>query len=342
MNHFIVDGRYKDILQYHGINVSEVLRKAELPRDILNHKTVTMKEAQYYRFLDSIQAVSNVSGLAVKLSTSEKIEQFSPPIFAAFCSKNGLSCIQRLSRYKKLIGPMRMEVKETPDTVTVSYLAEDETLQLSKFVAESEISFLVNILRRATKEAIIPLKVTTQIELTDSVLAEFVGITPVLGQENSILFSLADMQKPFISHDEGLWGYFEPELNRRLADLDVDDSVSARVRAALTELLPTGMCGIDEVAAELGLSRRTLQRKLSEEHTTFQKQLNSTREMLARHYILNTELSTGDIAFLLGYAELNSFLRAFAIWTGKTVTEFRQREQHSFIKPSTNRPQNTA
>ncbi|MGN0159910.1 MAG: hypothetical protein ACI4AQ_00795 [Lachnospiraceae bacterium] len=54
MNHFILDGRYKDILEYHGINASEVLRKAMLPGDILNHKTITMKEEQYYRFLDAI------------------------------------------------------------------------------------------------------------------------------------------------------------------------------------------------------------------------------------------------------------------------------------------------
>lgn len=44
MNRFIVDGRYKDIIEYHGIDVSEVLKKAKLPGDILNHKTITMKE----------------------------------------------------------------------------------------------------------------------------------------------------------------------------------------------------------------------------------------------------------------------------------------------------------
>ena len=131
------------------------------------------------------------------------------------------------------------------------------------------------------------------------------------------------MDIPFISFDEGMWDYFEPELNRRLADLDVDDSVSARVRAALTELLPAGVCSVEDVASELGLSKRTLQRKLSEEHTTFQKQLNNTRELLALHYIRNTDMSANDIAFLLGYAELNSFLRAFTVWTGKSISAFR-------------------
>ena len=54
---------------------------------------------------------------------------------------------------------------------------------------------------------------------------------------------------------------------------------------------------------------------MSEENTTFQQQLNNTREMLAIHYLRNTDISTNDIAFLLGYQEINSFLRAFTIWT---------------------------
>jgi len=325
VNHFIVDGRYKDILEYHGIDASEVLRKAMLPRDILNHQTITMKEEQYYRFLDAIETASGIPGMAVKLSTSQSIERFSPPIFAAFCSKNARLCIERLAHYKKLIGPMKFEITEKEDTLTVAFLPGDPELGLPRFVAESEISFLLNIIRRATKKEIVPVQVCTAMDLDDDLLQEFVGIAIERGDVNKIVFHSSDMDVPFISFDDNMWNYFEPELNRRLTDLDVDDSFSARVRAALTELLPAGICGIEDVAEELGLSKRTLQRKLSEENTTFQKQLNNTREVLALHYINNTDMTTNDIAFLLGYAELNSFLRAFSIWTGKSVSEYRER-----------------
>lgn len=47
--------------------------------------------------------------------------------------------------------------------------------------------------------------------------------------------------------------------------------------------------------------------------------------MLALHYIRNTDISTNDIAYLLGYQELNSFLRAFAVWTGMSVSEYKKR-----------------
>ena len=160
--------------------------------------------------------------------------------------------------------------------------------------------------------------------VTDKAFLDFLGVPVDGGIKNEITFAMADLEKPFISYDEAMWDYFEPELSKRLAELEVDDSTAARVRSALTELLPGGACGIEDVAERLGLTRRTLQRKLSEENTTFQKQLNSTREMLAIHYIRNTDMTTNDIAYLLGYNELNSFLRAFTIWTGVGISEYKK------------------
>ena len=122
-----------------------------------------------------------------------------------------------------------------------------------------------------------------------------------------------------------MWDYFKPELTKRLSELSVDDSTSARVRSILTELLPNGEFTIDDVAKKLGYSKQTLQRKLSSENTTFQKQLNSTREVLALNYLQNTDMTTSDIAYLLGYQEFNSFLRAFSIWKGMSIIEYREK-----------------
>ncbi len=145
------------------------------------------------------------------------------------------------------------------------------------------------------------------------------------GNENTLYFEAVDMEKPFVSFNEGMWDFFEPELQKRIYEMEKDDTFAAKVRSALTELLPGGRGTVDDVANKLGISKRTLQRKLTEEDTSFQKQLNGVRELLAKHYIKNTDMSTDDIAFLLGYQELNSFLRAFSIWTGMSVSEYRKR-----------------
>lgn len=187
----------------------------------------------------------------------------------------------------------------------------------------------MGIIRKATKEEINPLAVKMKKPVREDAFTEFIGVPATQADFNSITFRDVDSEKPFISYDEAMWDYFEPELSRRLAELGVDDSTGTRVRSALMELMPGGAYTIDDVAAKIGLSKRTLQRKLSEENTTFQKQLNSTREMLALHYIRNTDMTTNDIAYLLGYQELNSFLRAFTSWTGISITEYKKQMQES-------------
>jgi AraC-like DNA-binding protein len=324
MNHFIIDGRYEDLLKYYGIDMHAVLKKAQLPEDIFRHKTITMKEEEYYRFLSAVSVLSEDPALPVQMATMNQIESFSPPIFASWCSRNGEICIERLARYKKLIGPMSFLITKDEQTETVALVPGDEGLMLPSFLVQSEFSFLIGMIQRATHEKICPLRIRMQELPKEDAFASFAGVTPEQSEQNAITFSARDLQEPFISFNDAMWSYFEPELAKRLTDLDVDDSVSARVRSALTELLPGGAGTIEDVAEKLGLSRRTLQRKLAEEKTTFKKQLNSTREILAIHYIRNTDLSTNDMAYLLGYAELNSFLRAFSVWTGKSLTEYKK------------------
>lgn len=69
-----------------------------------------------------------------------------------------------------------------------------------------------------------------------------------------------------------------------------------------------------------------MQRKLQAEHTTFRQQLNHTRKLLAKHYLKNTTLTIDEIAYLLDYQEVNSFQRAFILWTGQNISAYRQKK----------------
>lgn len=325
MQHFIIDGRYKELLQSFGIHVQEVLRKAQIPEDIFSRPTIAMEEEAYYRFLETVGDMVNDPKLPVLLSTTDRIESFSPPIFAAWCSKNGNICIDRLARYKPLIGPMSFALTEDGTTKTIELKAGKPDLTIPSFLVQSEFAFVTGIIRKATQESICPVQVEMTAPPEDPFFSDYLQIPVQKGKTNRITFQKLDLEKPFISANDAMWSYFQPELAKRLSDLEMDDSTSARVRSALSELLPGGMFGIEDVAKKLGVSKRTLQRKLSEENTTFQKQLNSTRETLALHYVTNTDMHISDIAYLLGYAETNSFLRAFSVWTGTSPVKYRKK-----------------
>ena len=324
MKRFVLDGRYKELLQAHGIDVAAVLNRARLPADALNYRNPKMTEEDYYRFIQAVADLSDDDMMSGNLARTDRIESFSPPIFASYCAKNGRACIERLARYKRLIGPVQFVVSKDDKITTVEIIGQNPALTLPAFLVAAEFAFLTNLIRRSTGENIDPVFAEMKRLPSGHKLAEFLNAAIVQGGRDAIRFRNADLARPFNSYDEGMWSYFEPELSKRLEELDIDDSVSARVRRALSELLPEGKCGIEDAAEMLGLPRRTLQRKLSEEKTTFQKQLNSVRETLAVHYIRNTEMTSIDIAFLLGYAELNSFLRAFSVWTGMSISEYKK------------------
>ena len=261
---------------------------------------------------------------ALALATGEGLEQFSPPIFAAFCSPDGRTCVERLARYKKLVGPLSFIASEDADTLTVE-MADSSGLAVPGFLAMCESAFLVSIIRRATKEEISPVSASMAEPPDGDAFPGYLGCPVSHEPRNALVFRADDMRVPFITRNDAMWGYFEPEMARRLSELDADGTFSARVRSALIEMLPAGMSDADEAARKLGVSRRTMQRRLTEEGTTFQAQLNHTRELLAKHYLGNSEMRTDEIAYLLGYAELNSFLRAFNVWTGTSPSEYRSR-----------------
>lgn len=100
-------------------------------------------------------------------------------------------------------------------------------------------------------------------------------------------------------------------------------TTAKRVRAALLEGLPSGLATMEDVARKLALSKRTLQRRIEAEGTSYQQILKETRQALAQHYLENTALPAAEISFLLGFDEPNSFYRAFRTWTGRTPESVR-------------------
>lgn len=324
MKNFVLDGRYEELLTHYNLNVEEALKKADLPEDTFKKMHPTMNEQEYYNFLETIGSQIEDEFTPIKIATTNQIESFSPPIFAAYCSKNGHTFIKRLAKYKKLIGPLTFKVSQDENTTSITLTPSDSKYVLPQFIVLTEFAFLVGLMRQTTKANISPQQITTTFTENNLEITNFFDSQFKKSDKNTIVFSNKDLDLNFISYNQAMWDYFKPELTKRLSELDVDESMSSRVRSALVELLPSGEFTIDDVAEKLGYSKRTLQRKLSSEKTTFQKQLNSTREMLAINYLKNTEMTTNDIAYLLGYQELNSFLRAFTIWKGMSISEYKK------------------
>ena len=322
MKHFPLDKNYAIFLDKYRISMNEVLKKSNLPLDLFARVNPSVTCEEYYRFMKAIDDVVANRKLPIYLATTENIESITPSIFAAYCSANAKECVKRIAKYKALVGAIVFEIIEDANYIKVNIHGE-ENIELPEIIVGIEMVLLVNLIRKATKRKIIPQKVMAKQFFSNPEYEKFLGIKAEKSEVNSIAFSKRDAEIPFVTRNESMWNFFEPELRKGLNEMDIDDSFSTRVRSILVELLPAGKSTIDDVANALAISKRTLQRKLKQEDTTFQKQLNHTRELLAKNYIKNTQFSSEDIAYLLGYQDLNSFFRAFSVWTGKSVTQYK-------------------
>ena len=101
-------------------------------------------------------------------------------------------------------------------------------------------------------------------------------------------------------------------------------SLGLNVENAIAVLLPHGKAQSSEVARNLGMSQRTLARRLAAEGLTFAEVLRRLRSDLAEHHLTEKDLSISKIAWLLGYQDVSAFTNAFKRWTGKTPREARQ------------------
>jgi AraC-like DNA-binding protein len=110
-----------------------------------------------------------------------------------------------------------------------------------------------------------------------------------------------------------------------LAELPERDDPLQRARRELSSVLGEGEPSIQHVARKLGLTPRTLQRRLADSGYTFRKLVDEVREQAGRSYIERTQLSLIEITYLLGYSDPSAFNRAFRRWTGTTPAEHRQR-----------------
>ena len=95
------------------------------------------------------------------------------------------------------------------------------------------------------------------------------------------------------------------------------------VRELVIDRLAKGPLRIDDIARELGMSSKTLERRLGERGVTFSALLDEVRCELAKRYLGETDFRLEQVAYLIGYSEPAPLVRAFKRWTGTTPMKYR-------------------
>jgi AraC-like DNA-binding protein len=156
-------------------------------------------------------------------------------------------------------------------------------------------------------------------------MSRFVGTKVEFGADADEFSLNIESRELLLTHaDRYLNKLLLKDCEAALADRKEDVSeLRTRVENAIASLLPHGRVPVDIVARNLGMSRRTLARRLSDEGLNFTDILQRLRRDLAVRYLGDRKLHVSKIAWLLGFNEVSAFTHAFKRWTGKTPREMR-------------------
>ena len=303
--------------------MENILEKAGIP-NVLWTEEIQFSTEEYYLFLKEIDEVITDEQI-LAISNVDNLNMFIPSFFAALSSKNGLEGIKRLAKYKKLIGPVFLEIKEFEEIVQVQYFFEQREKELPRFAVLNEQLMLINLLNKGIGKRISPVSVTSPFEYGE-LLSKQINTTVNKGVQNEMIFSMKDLKKPFLTANNIMVEYLEPQLKQKLAEIEnqISETFTARVQKKLFQLIPGGQFSLENIAEEFGISTRTVQRNLAVENIKFNQIVKNVQKIMALNYLESKELSIDEIAYLVGYTETSSFYRAFKGWTGKTVLQYQK------------------
>lgn len=144
-----------------------------------------------------------------------------------------------------------------------------------------------------------------------------------------LVLDRAHLDLPLLQAEAGLHEILRRHAEALLSALPPLRSFGGKVRELLASKLSEGVPTLEDAAASLRMSPRSLQRRLTSEGTSFEGALQEVRRGLAFRYLEDPSMSLGEVAFLLGYSEPSAFHRAFTRWAGTTPGKWRSLQRGS-------------
>jgi len=313
-----------------GIDVEPLLKKAGLTAELMEDRAIRLPVQSQVRFLDLAAHALDDDFLGFHLARAFDPRQLGLLHYVLASSGRLDDAIRRAARYSTCAN----------EGVTLKYVEQNELTIVFRYVGvprhsdRQQIEFFVTAVVRACREltgrSMSPhsVRLVHRRNEDHSEFNAFMGTDVEFGADvDEIAFPTAIKDLPVVSADpylnEMLVAYCEEALARRPQR---HGAVQSAVENAIAPLLPHGGARMSEIARSLGMSQRTLARRLAVEGVTFAAILDRLRSDLARRHITDPELSISEIAWLLGYQEVSAFTHAFKRWTGRTPREMRAQQ----------------
>jgi AraC-like DNA-binding protein len=311
----------------NGVDVRPLLQQANLTQHQITNTDLRLGVHDQISFLNLVAKALQDDLLGFHLAQLPDLRELGFLYYVSASSENLGDALHQLTRYASIanegVSPKYFDGKDVG--ITFRYVGVSR--HLDRHQIEFFVTILIRLCRQLTGTRLVPkrIRLVHRRDGKYSELTDFLGSDVEFGaNKDEASFAQASKDMPVVSADHYLnrllIAYCEDALRRRPARRG---PFRSSVENAIVPLLPHGKARVDEVARRLGVSQRTLARRLSMERMSFSTVLERLKIDLADRYLADEGLSISQVAWLLGYQEVSSFTHAFKRWTSKTPRQAR-------------------
>ena len=312
-----------------GVPAESLYQAIKLNPAVLNDPDHRIAFAQVVALYEKGAELSGDDAFGLHIGEQVDPKAFDVLGYAVVNSPTLGEALDRMVRYNFIwTNGSSFAVERGPSLTRILYSYRDESIKERRHDAEMTLAAMAALGRMVTNSDMSPVRVTFQHDRPRDISEhERIFQCPVefKAAGNQYFLESSALELPIVKADPGLCVVLDRHAAELSARYPREDSLRERVRNLIKDELRGGNASIERVAKQVGMSARSLQRKLRAEGTSHQELLDEMRRDLAMRYLREPEMAVCEVAYLLGFSESSAFHRAFKRWTGITPNEFRKR-----------------
>ncbi|MBK9033145.1 MAG: AraC family transcriptional regulator [Myxococcales bacterium] len=317
------------LARYPGLSIDELMQRAGIGPEELVDPDAMLSLAGCMELLERAVVLTGDAALGLGFAAQLPWKDLGVLGYVVLNSPTVGAAFTHLGRYlaiQQTTGAATLDVG--PNLATVTRRVSDPSAATSAQAGELALAMYTRVVRDGTGDPTwAPRAVRFRHPRPASVRAQeqfFAAPVHYGDDHDALVFPAADLRRPMRTADADLLPILLHHADACLASLPAADDLLGAVRRLVVPALGSGEVTMDAIAARLGVSPRSLQRHLQDRGQSFTELVAETRLHLARRYLADLGLSLTECAFLLGYADLSAFSRAFRRWTGQSALAFRR------------------
>ena len=324
-------GYIVDDLRRRRLAADKLLQEVGLEKAGLADPENRLPQSPVFQLMERAASLTGDASYGLRLGASVDPRDRGLLGFIALNSPTLIDAMANIQRFYKVGREGHdCEIERFGPQVAFRFRIADPALRGLRHTSEYLAATVVRGCRDLTWQSISPVRAEFIHDEPDDRVEylKFLGCPVKFGAEwDAVIYAAETTRLPVKGADTKLLEILEATCQELLGPTPKGRDLLREVRHLIIERLPTGSASINAIARELGLSGKTLERRLAEQGESFSALLDRTQFNAVTHYLEDPEMRLAQVAYLAGYTESAALVRAFKRWTGETPAKFRERSR---------------